>query len=131
MIPAGNNFRAAVEAHDLDAMSACLAEDVEFFSPVAFKPFVSKPVVTALLGFVGETFEDFVYVDDIEQGNSHMLRFSARVGDKAVDGVDLLELDDDGLIGRFSVMIRPLSAAHAMADAMSARFEAAGGKPGA
>ena len=43
-------------------MSACLAEDVEFFSPVAFKPFVSKPVVAALLGFVGDTFEDFVYL---------------------------------------------------------------------
>ena len=128
---AGSDFRAAVEAHDLEAMSACLADDVEFFSPVAFKPFVSKPVVTALLGFVGETFEDFVYVDDIEQGNSHMLRFSARVGDKAIVGVDLMEMDEDGLIKRFSVMIRPLSAAHAMADAMSARFEAAGGKPGA
>jgi hypothetical protein len=53
------------------------------------------------------------------------------VGDKAIDGVDLMELDEEGLIKRFSVMIRPLSAAHAMADAMSARFEAAGGKPGA
>jgi len=126
----GSDFRAAVEAHDLDAMSACLSNDVEFFSPVAFKPFVTKPVVTALLGFVSETFEDFVYVDEIEQGNSYMLRFSARVGDKAIDGVDLLELDDEGLINRFSVMIRPLSAAHAMADAMAARLEAAGGKPG-
>jgi len=126
----GSDFRAAVEAHDLDAMSACLSNDVEFFSPVALKPFVTKPVVTALLGFVSETFEDFVYVDEIEQGNSYMLRFSARVGDKAIDGVDLLELDDEGLINRFSVMIRPLSAAHAMADAMAARFEAAGGKPG-
>ena len=102
---AGNDFRAAVEAHDLEAMSACLADDVEFFSPVAFKPFVSKPVVTALLGFVGDTFEDFVYVDDIEQGNSHMLRFSARVGDKAIDGVDLMELDDEGLISRFSCLL--------------------------
>lgn len=112
-------------------MSACLADDVEFFSPVAFKPFVSKPVVTALLGFVMDTFEEFVYVDDIEQGSSHMLRFSARVGEKAIDGVDLMELNEDGLIDRFSVMIRPLSAAHAMADAMAARFDAAGGKPGA
>ena len=128
---AGSDFRAAVEAHDLDGMSACLAEDVEFFSPVAFKPFVSKPVVTALLGFVMDTFEEFVYVDDIEQGSSHMLRFSARVGEKAIDGVDLMELNEDGLIDRFSVMIRPLSAAHAMADAMAACFDAAGGKPGA
>ena len=42
-----------------------------------------------------------------------------------------MEMDDAGLINRFSVMIRPLSAAQAMADAMSERFEAAGGKPGA
>ncbi len=127
----GDDFRAAVEARDLDAISACLAQDVEFFSPVGFKPFISRPVVTALLGFVIETFEEFVYVDAIEQGSSRMLRFSARIGDKAIDGVDLLELGDDGLIRRFSVMLRPLSAAQAMADAMSARFEVAGGKPGA
>ncbi len=66
----GSQFRAAVEAHDLERMSACLAEDVEFFSPVAFKPFVSRQTVTAVLGFVAETFEEFVYIDEIEQGDA-------------------------------------------------------------
>lgn len=127
----GSDFRAAVEAQDLDGMAACLAPDVEFYSPVAFKPFQSREVVRAVLGFVMETFDDFRYVDELGEGDSHMLRFVARVGDKDVEGVDLLDTNEDGLVGRFTVMLRPLSATIAMGDAMSAAFEAAGGKPGA
>ena len=128
---AGTRFRAAVETRDLDAMSACLSEDVEFYSPVAFKPFEGREVVTAVLGFVMETFEEFRYVDELGDGGSHMLRFQARVGEREVEGVDLFETGDDGLVERFTVMLRPLSALMAMGEAMSAAFESAGGKPGA
>jgi len=128
---AGEQFRAAVESRDLEAMSACLAEDVRFYSPVAFQPFESREVVTAVLGFVMENFEEFRYVDELGEGGSHMLRFQARIGDREVEGVDLLDENADGLVERFTVMLRPLSAIIAMADAMSAAFEAAGGKPGA
>ena len=112
-------------------MADCLAPDVQFYSPVAFKPFESREVVKAVLGFVMETFEDFSYIDELGGGESHMLRFRARVGDREVEGVDLLDENEDGLIGRFTVMLRPLSATMAMGEAMSAAFDAAGGKPGA
>ena len=127
---AGERFRAAVEARDLEAMSACLADDVRFYSPVAFQPFESREVVTAVLGFVMENFARFEYVDELGDGRSHMLRFRARVGDREVEGVDLLEENADGLVERFTVMLRPLSAITAMADAMAAAFDGAGGKPG-
>ena len=42
-------FREAVEAGDLDAVEALLAEDVVFTSPVAFKPYVGKPITAAIL----------------------------------------------------------------------------------
>ena len=58
-----------------------------------------------------------------------MLRFKARVGDKQIEGVDLLEIGDDGLVERFTVMVRPLAAAIALAQAMGAKIEAAGGMP--
>lgn len=128
---AGQEFRAAVEASDLEAMGACLAEGVEFYSPVAFRPFVGREVVTAVLGFVAENFEDFRYVDELGDGSSHMLRFRARVGDREVEGVDLLETGEGGLVERFTVMLRPLSALTAMGEAMASAFESAGGKPGA
>lgn len=126
----GADFRAAVESVDLEAASACLAEAVEFHSPVAFKPFVGREAVTQVLGHVMEVFEDFQYVDDLSGPSSHMLRFRTRVGDRSVEGVDLLDFGDDGLIERFTVMLRPISATIAMAEAMAAKFEAAGGVPG-
>ena len=126
-----DDFRIAVEARDLDGMAACLAPDVEFYSPLAFRPFESREVVKTVLGFVMETFEDFRYVDEIGEGESHMLRFRARVGEKEIEGVDLLDENADGLVGRFPVMLRPLSATIAMGEAKSAALPAAGGKPGA
>ena len=126
----GERFRAAVEARDLDGMAGCLSPGVQFYSPVAFRPFESREVVRAVLGFVMETFEDFRYVDELGDDGSHMLRFRARVGEREVEGVDLLETGEDGLVKTFTVMLRPLSATMAMAEAMSAAFDVAGGKPG-
>ena len=106
-----------------------MSDSIECHSPVAFKPYRTIEPVMFLLTHVSQTFEDFVYIDDIHQGSSHMLRFTARVGDKALEGVDLLDIGEDGLVEKFTVMIRPLSGAIALAQAMGARIEAAGGVP--
>lgn len=111
-------FKTAVENSDLAAASALLAEDVEFHSPVAFKPFKGKEAVTEVLRNVLETFEDFVYTDELEEGSLSTLYFDARIGDKNLQGVDILRLDDNGKIAHFTVMLRPLSGVIAMAEAM-------------
>ena len=118
-------FREAVEAGDLDAAVALLAEDVVFTSPVAFKPYTGKPVTGAILRAVAEVFEDFRYVREINDagGRDHALVFTARVGDRTIEGCDFLHVGDDGLIDAFTVMVRPLSGAQALAAAMGARFE--------
>ncbi|WP_053846669.1 nuclear transport factor 2 family protein [Streptomyces sp. NRRL B-24085] len=118
-------FREAVEAGDLAAVEALLAEDVVFTSPVVFKPYAGKAITAAILGAVVEVFEDFRYVSELssEDGRDHALVFSTRVGERALDGCDFIHLDDDGLIDRFMVMVRPLSGAQALAEAMGARFE--------
>ena len=53
----------------------------------------------------------------------HALVFTARVGDKEINGCDFLHLDEDGLIDDLTVMVRPLSAAVALSEAMGAQFE--------
>jgi hypothetical protein len=40
-----------------------------------------------------------------------------------VEGCDFLHLDADGLIDEFTVMVRPLSAAQALSEAMAAQFD--------
>lgn len=114
-------FRAAVEARDLPAMSALLADDVVFNSPVAFAPFRGRDVVTEVLGNVLEVFSDFSYIDDLEAPGSHALIFAANVGERRVQGLDHLVLDDEGLIREFTVMVRPLSGVIALAEAMGPR----------
>lgn len=119
------SFRKAVEARDPDAMAATLAENVVFRSPVAFKPYPGKAITTAILRGVLRVFEDFRYLREMtsEDGRDHALVFEARIGDVRVDGCDFLHLDDDGLIDDFMVMVRPLSAAQALSEAMAAQFD--------
>lgn len=116
-------FRAAVEARDADAMEALLADDVVFTSPVAFKPYPGKPITAAILRGVMRVFEDFRYVREIDGGRDHALVFEAMVDGKAITGCDFLHTNDDGLIDDFMVMVRPLSAATALAARMGDEFD--------
>lgn len=117
-------FRAAIEKGDIDALPALLAEDVTFLSPVAFAPYEGRAMVAAILRAVTRVFADFRYVNEIGDGRDHALVFKARVGDREVHGCDFLHHDDDGLIDEFCVMVRPLSGAKALSDAMAVEFEA-------
>lgn len=118
-------FREAVEAGDMDAVEALLADDVRFTSPVAFRPYDGKPITAAILRGVFRVFADFRYVREIDSpdGRDHALVFTATVDGKRVDGCDFLHVDDDGRIDDFMVMVRPLSGAQALADAMAKQFD--------
>lgn len=118
-------FREAVEAGDHEAIHALLAEDVVFTSPVAFKPYPGRSITAAILRGVDRVFSDFRYVREISgaDGRDHALVFEAKVGDRQINGCDFLHLNDEGLIDDFVVMVRPLSAATALAQAMGAQFE--------
>jgi hypothetical protein len=118
-------FRQAVEARDAAAIEALLADDVVFTSPVAFKPYAGKPITAAILRAVMRVFEDFRYIREIGDADSrvHALVFEATVAGKRVTGCDFLHVDDEGLIDDFMVMVRPLSGATALADAMGAQFD--------
>jgi SnoaL-like domain len=124
MIP----FRKAVEERDEAAIRALLADDVVFTSPVAFKPYVGKPITVALLRGVLRIFEDFRYVREIadSNGRDHALVFETGISGAPgvkVNGCDFLHLNDDGLIDDLMVMVRPLSGATALSEAMGAQFD--------
>ena len=118
-------FRAAIEAQDIDRALALLAEDVIFRSPVVFKTYHGREAVAPLLLAVSRVFEDFRYEREIgaTEARDHALLFSARVGERKLDGCDFLHTNEQGLIDDFSVMVRPLSGTMALAEAMKAELE--------
>ncbi|MCZ4080445.1 nuclear transport factor 2 family protein [Rhodococcus sp. H36-A4] len=117
-------FTDAVEAGDHSAVEALLADNVRFTSPVAFKPYDGKAITSAILRGVLRVFENFRYTKTIESvdGRDQALVFEATVDGKKINGCDFLHLDEDGLIDDFVVMVRPLSAAKALSEAMGAQF---------
>ena len=124
-----NAFRAAIEARDIESIRPLLADDVEFRSPIVHKPYRGPDAVLLLLHAVSEVFEDFSYAREIGApgAHDHALVFRARIGDREVEGCDFLHTDEDGLIDELVVMVRPLSGANALRDAMAAKLAAAQG----
>jgi hypothetical protein len=115
----GLAFKAAVEAKDMDAAVALLADDVVFRSPVVYADYVGRDSVAPILHGVAMVFEDFRYVAAFSSDDGHVLMFEARVGDRALQGVDIIRADNDR-ITELTVMVRPYSAATALRERMAA-----------
>lgn len=120
-----DRFRAAAESKDFSAIDELFAEEVRFKSPVVFKPYEGRDAVAMILGAVVQVFEDFRYTDQVEMGETATLAFSARVGDRELDGIDLLRFDPDGRVRELAVYVRPISGVNALAEAMKAKLEEA------
>ena len=104
-------FRAAAESKDFDAGKDLFTDDVRFRSPVVYKPYEGREALQVILAAVLTVFEDFRYVE---------------VGERSLQGVDILKFDDDGRIAELTVMVRPMSGMHAVAERMRELLEAAG-----
>ena len=122
---AAAQLRTALEARDLDSAVALMAPDVVFRSPIVHKPYHGPEAVRALLEGVLAIFEDFHYerVIGAPDAADHALVFATRIGDRDIQGCDFLHENADGQIDEFVVMVRPLTGAHALAEAMRAHFE--------
>jgi hypothetical protein len=121
-----DRFRAAAEQKDFSAIDDLFTEDVVFRSPVVFKPYEGRDAVAMLLTAVAQVFEDFRYTDQVETGDAAALAFSARVGDRELDGIDFLHFASDGRVSRMEVYVRPMSGMHALAEAMQQKLAEAG-----
>jgi hypothetical protein len=115
-------FRSALEAGEVDDVLELTSPDVVFNSPVVFRPYHGREALGAILRAVTRVVQDFQFEREIgaEGSSDQALVFSARVGDRELQGCDFLHIGEDGLIDEFTVMVRPLSAALAFAEAMKA-----------
>ena len=116
-------LRRALEAKDEGAVERLLSPAVVFRSPALFKPYAGRAATMVFLRAAMAVLEDFRYVrtytEDDEDG--YVMMFEAKVGDRVVEGVDVVTLGFDGLVTEFRVMVRPMSALTALAEAMAPR----------
>ncbi len=109
------------------ALSAQLADDAVFHSPVVHTPQAGKPIVMAYLTAADTVLgnDSFRYVREIvdDDANMAMLEFQLELDDIQVNGVDIISWNDDGKIQDFKVMVRPLQAINKVWDEMGKMLE--------
>ncbi len=121
MHPTITKMQEVVAKGDETLIHELLADDVKFMPPTYYKTWTGRDPVAAVLGHVGKVFSDFKYRRVMGDGKDWALEFQCKVGDLDAVGVDLITLNDDGLIETFEVVMRPYKTIGALRDAMNAR----------
>ena len=119
--PALHAVRRLFESGESADIRSYLSEDVELLPPTYDKLWRGPDLVARLLGFAAEAFGGLSYTDMWHGEAGHVMRFEGRIGDEPISGVDIVSLDEQGLIRRFEVFSRPPKAALALREAMGAK----------
>jgi hypothetical protein len=116
-------FRRAIESGESDRLLELFSPEVVFNSPVVFRPYHGREALGVILHSVMRVFEDFRYEREIgtDGAGDHALLFRARVGDRELQGCDLLHTGQDGLIDELTGL--------ALAEAMKTEVLAAESEP--
>jgi len=115
-------FRVAAEAKDLELLSEALNENVVLHSPILFRGFEGREIVSQVLTHVAATLEDLTYVDELVGEDTVCLRFKAKVGELELEGIDYLQLDSHGKVIDLTVFMRPMKALTAFNEQVKQRL---------
>ena len=108
-----------VAEKDLAALETVLAEDVAIGAPPYWDKLRGRPLVHHLLGRIIHTVEDFSYRREWQDGNELALEFTGHVGELALQGIDLITLDETGVIRNLDVLMRPINAVTALREVIA------------
>ena len=120
-----HKWHEVIESDDLKMLDEIIADDAVFSSPVVFKPMEGKEITMMYLHAAGQSFnmEKFKYTKEIHDGMNSVLEFETYIDDISVNGVDIIEWNEDDKICNFKVMIRPFKAVQKVQEKMIEALE--------
>ena len=120
-----HKWHEVINSDDMNALDNFIAEEAVFSSPVVFTPMEGKEITMMYLHAAGQSFnmEKFKYTKEIHDGMNSVLEFETYIEDISVNGVDMIEWNQDGMISNFKVMIRPFKAVQKVQEKMVEALE--------
>ncbi len=117
-----DTWHRLVRTQDPSGLSALLAEDAVFHSPVVHTPQRGRKLAALYLGAAFQVFFNptFRYVREIVGPSDAMLEFETELDGVLVNGVDIIQWNEAGEIVEFKVMLRPLKAVNVVHQRMAA-----------
>lgn len=99
-----------------------LSDTAIFYSPVVHTPQEGRDKVFGYLYAASHVLGDehFRYVREIIDGDQAVLEFVTELDGIQINGVDIIQWDEQGKIADFKVMIRPLKAINKVWEKMAA-----------
>ncbi len=109
-----------VKSKDTAALSAILADDAVFESPVVHTPQLGKAITFKYLHAALHVLnnDSFHYLNEWHAPRSAVLEFQSTIEGIVLNGVDIISWNDAGLITHFKVMVRPLKAINKLHEMM-------------
>lgn len=119
-------WRRLVANKDAAGVDPLLAENVVFHSPAVDTPQVGKAATQRYLAAAFGVFStgSFQYVREVVGERDAVLEFLAEIDGVTVNGVDMMQWNDEGQIVDFKVMLRPLKAVKVMHQRIAERLQA-------
>ena len=123
-----HKWHEVMKNSELKLLDEIIADDATFSSPVVFKPMLGKEITMMYLSAAGQSFnmEKFQYTKEIHDGMNSVLEFETYIDEISVNGVDIIEWNEDGKIANFKVMIRPFKAVQKVQQKMVEALESLG-----
>ncbi|HAN68573.1 MAG TPA: hypothetical protein DD808_15140 [Halieaceae bacterium] len=118
------HWHEIVRSGNPGGLDAILAEDCVFWSPVVHRPQAGRDLTRLYLTGALAVFNDsFHYVKEVVAAPHAVLEFSCEIDGITINGVDIITVDDAGLIIEFKVMVRPLKGVNLLHAKMAAMLE--------
>lgn len=120
-----HKWHQVVKSYEIRMLEEIIADDAVFSSPVVFKPMEGKDITVMYLHAAGQSFnmEKFKYTKEIHDNMNSVLEFETYIDDIFVNGVDIIEWNENGKICNFKVMIRPIQAVQKVQEKMIEALE--------
>ena len=116
-----------METRNPKILDELLAKEVTFYSPIVWTPQEGKQItklyLIAALEVFGGKNSNSTYVRQVIDKNQFILEFTTMIDGITVNGVDMIEVNDDDKIISFKVMVRPLKAINKIHEKMGEMLE--------
>jgi hypothetical protein len=115
-----------VRLRDTKALSELLDEDVIFESPVVHTPQLGRAITLKYLTSAMEVLnnDSFDYLNQWFGPTSAVLEFQSTCEGILINGIDMINWNEQGRITHFKVMVRPLKAVNKLHELMGRQLMA-------
>ena len=97
-------------------LSEHIAETVVLYTPRFWRPITDRNWMIGILTMVPQAIENFTYHRRWIDGDEVIMEFSGNVVKLALQGIDIITLDDAGKIKELTVFVRPPNSLAALGE---------------